>query len=126
MSAKARQQSATLANPACQDLLIEELPSLIPSVYGHYERAIGSSLMPMFHMLCIPIKPQNPSPSLGWPSRTKRSRGNSVCDRVRAAHMLSSRFGYSLAIVSIKLHFQVRLSVESAFQHCDGNSEVPA
>jgi hypothetical protein len=38
--------------------------------------------------------------------------------------MLSSRFRYSRTLVSIKLHFQVRLSVQSAFQHCGWNSEV--
>jgi hypothetical protein len=38
--------------------------------------------------------------------------------------MLSSRFRYSGTLVSIKLHFQVRLSVQSAFQHCAWNSEI--
>jgi hypothetical protein len=58
MSAKARQQSAILANPACHDLLVEKMPSLVSSVYDHHERAAGSSLVPMFHMLCNKIKIQ--------------------------------------------------------------------
>jgi hypothetical protein len=36
----------------------------------------------------------------------------------------SSRFGFTLTLVSIKLHFQVCLSVQSPFQNCDWNSEV--
>jgi hypothetical protein len=54
----------------------------------------------------------------------KRSRRHARRDHVLAPHMLSSRFGQSLALVSIKLHLQVRLSVQSAFQHRDWNSKV--
>jgi hypothetical protein len=38
--------------------------------------------------------------------------------------MLSSRFGFTLRLVSIKLHFQVCLSDRSSFQNCHWNSEV--
>jgi hypothetical protein len=34
MSAKAREQSATFADPARHDLLVQKMPIFVPDVYG--------------------------------------------------------------------------------------------
>jgi hypothetical protein len=48
MSAKAREQSATVADPACHDLLLEKLPSFVPAVYSDDKAFVISRIM-LFH-----------------------------------------------------------------------------
>ena len=78
-------------------------------------------------MLCIPNTTKK-SKSIATASfkrdHMKRSRSHPLTEHVLAAHMLSSGFGYSLALVSIKLHLQVHLCVQNASHHCDWNSKV--
>ena len=49
MSAKTRQQSATLADPACDDLLVEKMSSLVPAIYSDGEAFVFPRLIAMFH-----------------------------------------------------------------------------
>jgi hypothetical protein len=56
MSADTGQQSTTLTNPACLDLLLEKVPRFVPAVYGDDEAFVFSRLMSMLHRLCVPMK----------------------------------------------------------------------